>query len=123
MEKQDFKFGQLIKHSETLLEAVVDNGVMIGPEEVRECNRFIHDKFKQPYSVLVNNINDYSVEFDAMMIAGSSPYEKKIGILTYRPSTRMALESAVDVQNMLYPEKKISFFHHRDEAIEWLNDL
>ena len=105
------------------MEAIAKPGAYVGPDDMNEYNQFIQENFCGPYAILVNAINDYGIDFESLLVAGNSPLEKKVAILTYRPSTEKSLNSVKDAQNMNFPDKQIHFFYQRDEAIEWLTDI
>lgn len=122
-QKFDFRFGNFIKHSEKLVEVIFNEGSSIGVEEMKDCNVFLREHFRQPYSVLVNTKNSFSFEFNALVIAGDSEFEKKVGFLIYRLTTERSLGAVEEIQKGSFPHKQLGFFRNRDEAIQWLSDI
>lgn len=115
--------GRYIKHSESLLEAIADTGAHIDQNAADEANVLLDEIMDQPYGILVNLTHDFSYDFDASLNIGSSTYEKKVAILTVRPTSHIAMASVIDAQRQNFPEKKLEFFINRTEALHWLNEL
>ena len=77
MEQYTLSFCKLIKHNESFLEAIIDNGVDIGIEHANEGNQLLNSIFKEPYGVLVDVRNDFSFTYERRSDNWESKIRKK----------------------------------------------
>ncbi|MCW8826180.1 MAG: hypothetical protein OQK78_07125, partial [Gammaproteobacteria bacterium] len=119
----DLGFVKAIKHSESLLEAIFHEGVEVDESVAAEANAFCDKIMTQPYGVLVNLANDFSVDFTGSLNIGNSPLEKRVAILTFRPASKIAMTTVIQSQKKSFPDKELRFFDDREEALSWLEEL
>ena len=123
MKKYRLSFCKLIKHSNSLLEVVIDKGVVLVPEHASEVNNILNSIFKKPYGVLVDVRNDYSFTFEGGTSIGNSELEKRVAILIHRKRTETAARCSIHMQNVSFPEKELKIFYDRESAIKWLEEI
>ncbi|NOR51616.1 MAG: hypothetical protein GQ470_03255 [Gammaproteobacteria bacterium] len=116
-------FGKVIIHSESLLEVIPKEGVDIDKSDAEEANIFLEKVMTQPYGVLVNLTNDFSLDFAGSLIIGNPSNEIKAAFLTVRPTSEMAMTTVIQAQKISFPDKEIRFFDVREEALKWLAEL
>lgn len=69
--------------SDNLAEVIVDHNITITLEMIEEFDCFIHDKFKQPFALLVNKINQYEYTFEAMASMVSHELMIAMAVINY----------------------------------------
>ncbi|MCW8825592.1 MAG: hypothetical protein OQK78_04115, partial [Gammaproteobacteria bacterium] len=112
----ELAFGKYIKHSESLLEAIAYEGVDVDESAADESNRLIEKIMTQPYGVLVNLTHNFSFDFKGATSIGASPLEKRVAILTFRPTSKLAMTTVIQSQQKSFPDKELRFFDDREEA-------
>lgn len=122
METYQLSFAKLIKHSESIYEIVVDEGVDFNEEHALEYNDLILNLISGPYGLIVNTINHFSLTGAGVLKAGNFSLEKKIAIVVYRKVTRMLMKFPIEFHKITNPDKEIKIFDNLDSAIEWLQE-
>ncbi len=123
MEQYTLPFCKLIKHSESLLEVIIDKGINLTTEHANETNDILNRIFKEPYGVLVDMRNDFSVTFDGGVAIGNSELEKRVAFLIHRQRTETPARSIAYMQKAGFPEKELKIFYDHKSAIKWLEEI
>ena len=110
-------FASVTKHSDMLVEVVVDDEVVIGAAEAREVNEFSSGHFEGPYGVLIDTRNHFTFKLNGLTEIGSSANEKKMAFLTRGRVKLEVYKVVASLHNRAFPNKAISFFDDRDEAL------
>ncbi len=58
----EVSFGKIIKHSESVIEVLLIEGIDVDEDHANEANELLEGIMTKPYGVLVNVANDYSFD-------------------------------------------------------------
>lgn len=95
MEKPlDFAYVNIIE--DNIAEVIIDNNVMITLEMIEEYDRYLTEKFKGKFGLLINRINHYSYTFEAKLSIGSVRGLSAIAVVYYN---RISKESSQSIMN------------------------
>ncbi len=123
MEQYTLSFCKLIKHNESFLEAIIDNGFDIGIEHANEANQLLNSLFKEPNGVLVDVRNYFSFSYEGRVTIENTKLEKKVAFLAHRKRSEVALRSVTHMQKAGFPEKELKIFYDRESAMKWLEEI
>ena len=123
MEQCNLSFCKFFKHSESLLEAILDKSVDLGVDHANEVNNTLKTMFTVPYGVLVDIRNDFTFDFEGGVEIGNSALEKRVALLIHRKKTETAARCLIHMQKASFPEKELKIFYDRELAIKWLEKI
>ncbi|SHH23013.1 hypothetical protein [Ferrimonas marina] len=113
-------FCNILQWSDFRFELLVDEGLEISAEQCREVNAFWPALREQPYVLLVNCEQPFSYSFEASMEIGDPALQERVAIYTPNAASRFAHDSAVALNLMRYPDKKVQLFDRKVDALDWL---
>lgn len=114
MKEFRLSFGHFYLLDNQILEAVIDDGIDVTSDNVREMKEFVRALTPPPRMLLANRKNSYSFSFGAMMSAITFNEFDAVAELSARNNFTFIGET-------IWPKFfKLAFFTRRDEAISWL---
>ena len=123
MPEYNFSFGKFIKHSESLVEVIIYEGVDLDQSHADEINSFFQREMSQHFGVLSNMVNNHSYKFNGALKVGNSPLQKKAALLVYSKVAEKNMELVKGIQKISHPGKEIRIFTKRKEALAWLKEI
>jgi hypothetical protein len=123
MEEYTLTFCKLIKHNESLLEVILNEGTHLNIYHANEANDILNRIFKEPYGVLVDIRNDVMSSFEGGVTIGNSKLEKRVALLIRRKNTENTVRCIMLMQKEGFPEKELKIFYDRKSAINWLEEI
>ena len=121
MSKHRLSFGEIILLKSNLAEVIVDDGVEMDLEMVKEYHEFLLDKLKHPFSLLINKVNKYTYTFEAQLQLATLTEINSMAVLAYDRVTERSTESLVSIPRSTPWNLKI--FKKRTSALEWLEGV
>ena len=98
--KHRLDFGYFSILPNNIVEVVVDNGITLSLEMVEQCHEFIATHVNEDFSFLINNINDYSIAFEAKLSLASHEHLKAIAFVYYNQGNQVAIESLIELRKV-----------------------
>lgn len=77
----------------------------------------INEHLQPPYGIIIDQKNDYSIDFKTLMHVRSDCDICCIGIVYHRFLTRIALEASAKMMN-----KPVYFANNAEEVMQWMKD-
>ena len=121
MSKYRLSFGEIILLKSNLAEVIVDDGVEMDLEMVKEYHEFLLDKLKHPFSLLINKVNKYTYTFEAQLKLATLTEISSMAVLAYDRITESSTKSLVSIPRATPWNLKI--FRERTSALEWLEGV
>lgn len=115
------KMGRIIKLSDDMAEVIVNEGVVIDMDMVKEYHKWIQDNLSDPCTLLVNKIYPYTYTFEAQKEIASLEKIKAMAVVVYNRISEVTTRDLVS-----FPRERewyIQIFNSRDEALLWLESL
>lgn len=111
-------FAQIKVLSCTLGEIIVDQGVDIDADMVREIHQALTELFPQPFSLLINKKNSYSTQLDALILFGQLKAISKIAVFAPNSLAKLSADFAATIPSSA--ALNIEVFTEREDALAWL---
>ncbi len=110
-----FPFGTITVRRPGFLESVMDEGIEIGEREAAEITSTLRDELAQPYVMLVDRRNRYSLTHAAMQAIAAQENLVAMAILVYD-----RISASVAEMEKLYGIP-LEVFTDREDALAWLH--
>ena len=111
-----------IKHRDDgIVEFEFADGINVDEAMARELTGMADENLHEPFGLLSNRINSYSLSFEAMSILAHYNNLIAVAIVVHSDKSRLLVET----QNIFIAaikKKPIKIFLDRDSAISWLNE-
>lgn len=120
--RYQLSFCEIEQLSETIFEVTTAEGAVIDDKCAKEANDFWLKLRKNPFCLLVNNINSYSFSFTGSLEIGKNPLRKKTAILLNNKKTESQVAITLDLKKTANFSEETRYFNDRTKAIEWLKD-
>ncbi|MGB5277372.1 MAG: hypothetical protein WBO73_06615 [Gammaproteobacteria bacterium] len=118
MDTYELPFAKINILREDIAEVIINEGVEMDVEMVKQYHDFLLSHLQSPFSLLVNKIHSYSYDFSAQEILATLPEINAMAVVAYSRTTRITTEMLAS-----YPRKikwNLKIFQNRDEALSWL---
>jgi len=118
MDTYELPFAKINILREDIAEVIINEGVEMDVEMVKQYHDFLLSHLQSPFSLLVNKIHSYSYDFSAQEILATLPEINAMAVVAYSRTTRITTEMLAS-----YPRKikwTLKIFQNRDEALSWL---
>lgn len=118
MECHNLVLGSVYILRHNLAELVVREGVDVDIDMVEEFHKLLLSIFNGSFSLLINRVNSYSTEFNALGEFGALMQINKIGVVAYSRLAELDAEFMIAIPRSV--ELNIKIFSNRTHALEWL---
>jgi len=118
MELHELSFAKIVLLRSDIAEVIINDGVEMDNAKVEQYHEFLLNHLTAPFSILVNKINSYSYDFEALNKVGTLKELKAIAVVTYTNASKLSTESVA-----AFPREtkwNVKMFSSRDEAMVWL---
>jgi hypothetical protein len=112
------EFAKIIIIENDVAEIIVDKEIELTIEMVRHLHQTLRNNLATSFFLLINKINDYSYDFEAMHELGTIKEIAGIAIIGY------SVQAQINSQYMSKLKRKKTWnaktFNNRDDALEWI---
>ena len=98
--KHSLNFAYLTVLPNNIIEVVVDNGIELTIENVEESHHCLSASMKESFSLLINNIHEFEITFEAKLSMASHEQMKAIAFVYYTPKNKVEMESLINLRKM-----------------------
>jgi len=119
MDKRALSFATIIPLRNDIAEVIVDEGVELDLDMVREYHRYLLANFNSPFSLLVNKIHAYTYTFEAQLNLATLEEINVMAVVAYNRATKVSTENlANSIPRQI--EWNLRIFNERSSAVSWL---
>lgn len=124
--KHTLSFGYLTLIAPNIFELIIDDNAIVTATMHAEYAEYIasHQHKDEPYSVLVNNINNYKSTDEANMLAGSNTNLSAVAVVIYSHLTTQVVSDFLATKEKNNDKVNLQIFSGlemgRGKAIRWL---
>ena len=119
MKLHELSFGKIIILRDNIAEVIINEGVEINSEMVKEYHDFLLSQLTSPFSLLINKINSYTYDFDAQVNIATLNEIKSMAVVTYTRAKKVSTEALATI-NSKSDEWNLKMFSNREDALKWL---
>jgi len=112
------EFAKIIIIKNDVAEIIIDKEIELTLEMVRRLHQTLRDNLTAPFFLLINKINDYSYDFEAMHELGTIKEIAGIAIISYSVQTQINSQYISKLKRKKIWNAKT--FNNRDDALEWI---
>lgn len=122
--KYELSFCEITQLSDNIFESVDKEGIVIDKKCSYENYQFWDELRSEPFGLLINCKNLYSITFQGAQTLGSHKLQYKTATLLTNSSQATAMKTFLSIKESIgIPYKNHKFFTDRNEALEWLKAL
>ncbi|MCU4675660.1 hypothetical protein N7931_08450 [Catenovulum sp. 2E275] len=118
MKEYELSFAKLIIHDSSLVEVIINSGVLVDLPKVDEYHSFLLNYLTAPFNVLINKVNSYSYDEAAIREIGTLREINALAFLTYNKISFLATQSLFNYSRSR--DWKCQCFQNKEKAFEWL---
>ena len=118
MELYELPFGKIIILQGDIAEVIINDGVELNTEMVRQYHDFLLSHLKAPFSMLVNKINSYTYSFEAQETLATLDEINAMAVVAYDRMAQRTTESLASFPRDV--KWNIMIFSNRDDGLTWL---
>ena len=118
MEIYELPFAKIIRLRDDIAEVIINEGIEINLDMVEQYHEFLLSHLHAPFSLLINNVNAYSLDFSSQGKLATLKEINAIAVVAYRRSTEIATE--VLASHPRDVDWNLKIFSSRDNAVNWL---
>lgn len=115
-------FCDIAQISDTLFEVIDKEGVIIDKRCANEVANFWTNLRQEPFGLLVNCQNSFSLSFEGGREIGIHPLQHKTAILIHDNEQELSIQSAMGIKKALNISYQHKIFYDRKKALEWLRN-
>ncbi len=119
MDIHELPFGKIIILQEDVAEVIIDEGVEMNAPMVEEYHAFLLSHLSHPFSLLINKINSYTYDFDALLGIASLNEILSMAVVHYTRSNQVGTEILAAI-NPNSDKWNLKMFWDREKALAWL---
>lgn len=122
--KQRLSFGYISILADNIVEITVDEGVEISLEMIEESQRFLDSQLSNSFSMLINQVNDYTYSYEAQLSVASHENLVAVAFVYFSDFSKRVSETlnARRVHDNLNTKMFSGLELGWQEAITWLTD-
>ena len=117
MESFKLTFAEIIKHDPYLAEVIVNEGVVITTNLVKEFHQWINDNLDNPTYLLINRLNSYSYTVTSQRQMGNLDQIKSVAVVSYNEKSRLQTKR---LKSRNQGHWKLRQFDNVGDAMSWL---
>ena len=114
----DINFAKIIILKNDLAEIIVEQYVEISLDMVHQIHQTLRDNLTAPFFIVVNKINNYSYDFEAMHELGTINEIAGIAIICHTEQTRTNSQYITNLNRK--KEWNTEIFNNRKDGLNWL---
>jgi len=118
MEKYDLPFAKIILLRNDIAEVIINDGIEMDLAMVNEYHKFLLSHLKAPFSLLINKINSYSYNSEALEKIATLKEINFMAVVSYKNSTTITTKYLVSFPRDV--EWNLEIFSNRGDALDWL---
>ena len=118
MDLHELPFAKIIILRDDIAEVMINEGVRMDMAMVKQYHEFLLSHLRAPFSLLVNKINAYTYDFQAMENLCTLKEINAMAVVAYNRVTKITTETLASYPRGVKWNLKI--FSNRDEALTWL---
>lgn len=118
--KHNIGFADIIVLEDDLAEVVVNKNTEITLAMVHQLHQTLLDNLTAPFFLLVNKINNYSYDFEAMHELGSIKELKGIAIIHYSEKSKKNAQYLASLSRKIAWNAKT--FNRRNDGLDWISN-
>ena len=118
MEKYDLPFAKIILLCDDIAEVIINDGIEMDLAMVNEYHNFLLSHLTAPFSLLINKINSYSYNSEAIRKIASLKEINSMAVVSYKNSTTITTQYLASFPREV--EWNLEIFSNRDVALSWL---
>ena len=118
MDLHELTFAKIIILREDIAEVMINEGVNMDLDMVKEYHEFLLSHLRAPFSLLINKINSYTYDFEAQEELATLEEIRAMAVVAYNRVTRIATETLASFPRDV--EWNLEIFSNRDDALKWL---
>ena len=118
MDLHELPFAKIIVLQDDLAEVLINDGIVMDKEMVKQYHDFLLTHLRAPFSLLINKVNAYSYDFDAQENLATLEQINAMAVVAYNRITRISTESLASMPRD--GEWNLKIFSERDTALAWL---
>lgn len=114
----ELSFAKIIVLRDDVAEVMINDGVEMDVEMVKQYHDFLLSHLQPPFSLLINKINSYTYDFQAQLQLATIKEINAMAVVSYSRATKITTETLAS-----YPRDEtwnIKIFSDRNEALDWL---
>lgn len=118
MDLHELSFARIILLHDGVAEVIINDGVEMNVEMVKQYHDFLLSNLQPPFSLLINKINAYTYDFQAQLQLATIKEINAMAVVSYSRATQITTEALAS-----YPRSEawnIQIFSDRCEALDWL---
>ena len=118
MDLHELSFAKIILLHDDVAEVMINDGVEMNAEMVKQYHDFLISHLQPPFSLLINKINSYTYDFQAQLQLATIKEINAMAVVSYNRATKITTETLAS-----YPRSEtwnIQIFSDRNEALDWL---
>ncbi len=120
MDLHELSFAKIILLHDDVAEVMINDGVEMNEEMVKQYHDFLISHLQPPFSLLINKINSYTYDFQAQLQLATIKEINAMAVVSYNRATKITTETLAS-----YPRSEtwnLQVFSYRSDALDWLLD-
>lgn len=118
MSQEALPFGHVQLLREDIAEVIIDEGVEMDLNMVKQYHQYLLDHLKAPFSVLVNKRNAYTYTFEAQQALSALSQSYASAVVVYSRLSHISTDYVISLPHSRH--WNINLFSNRQEALQWL---
>jgi hypothetical protein len=118
MDLHELPFAKIIILQDDIAEVMINDGVRMDMAMVQQYHDFLLSHLRAPFSLLINKVNAYTYDFEAMENLCTLKEINAISVVAYNRVTKITTETLASYPRGVKWNLKI--FSNRDEALDWV---
>ncbi|WP_076417183.1 hypothetical protein [Colwellia sp. UCD-KL20] len=98
--KHRLDFAYLTVLPNNIIEVVVDDGIELTLEMVEESYRILKKSMTDCFALLINNIHEFEVTFEAKLTMASHEHLKAIAFVYYNQNNKVEIENLIELRKV-----------------------
>lgn len=119
MKTYELSFANINILSDNIAEVIINDGVEMDLAMVDEYHAFLLSLLTAPFSLLINKLNKYSYDPEALREIATLKEINLMAVVSYSLSTTITTDYLTSFPRDV--EWNLKIFGNRDEALSWLN--
>lgn len=118
MDLHELSFAKIILLHDDVAEVMINDGVEMNEEMVKQYHDFLISHLQPPFSLLINKINSYTYDFQAQLQLATIKEINAMAVVSYNRVTKITTETLAS-----YPRSEtwnLQVFSDRSDALDWL---
>lgn len=119
MELHELPFAKYIILREDIAEVIINEGVEMDVDMVKQSHEFLLNHLRAPFSLLVNKVNAYAYEFKAQLDIATFKEINAMAVVAYNRTAQTSTEMLA-TSVLRDTQWNLRIFSNREEGLDWL---